>query len=379
MDFELSDEQRLLQETVARFMADRYDFEARRKYMAQPLGYDPAIWAQYAELGLLALPFAEEDGGMGGDAVEMLIVMEEMGKALALEPFVSTVVLCGAALRHGATPEQRASLVESIVGGELVMAFAHAEAAARYDIAHVETQAKKNGDAWSLEGDKTLVLHGGAADKLIVSARVSGAAGDEGGVGLFVVDARGAGVQIRDYPTQDGMRAAEVSLSGAAGELLGGSTDAMPVIRRVIDEGTAALCSEAVGAMDKSLWLTIEYIKTREQFGRPIGSFQVLQHRGSEMFVELELSRSISMYAAISSRSDDAAERARALSAAKVQINLSSRAIGQAAIQMHGGVGMTMEYQIGHYFKRLSIIEKMYGDMDYHRGRLGETGGPLQA
>ncbi len=379
MDFELSEEQRLLQETVARFLGDKYDFETRNGYMARPEGYDPAVWAQMAELGLLALPFAEDDGGMGGGAVEMLIVMEEMGKALVVDPYLSTVVLCGAAIRHGASPEQRATLVEQIAGGELVMAFAHSEAAARYNIGHVETRAVKNGEGWSLEGDKTLVLNGGAADKFIVSARVSGAAGDEGGVGLFIVDAKGAGVQIRDYPTQDGMRAAEVSLSGAPGELLGASTDAMGVIRRVIDEGSAAICSEAVGAMDKALWLTVEYIKTREQFGRALSTFQVLQHRGSEMFVELELSRSISMYAAISSRSDDPAERARALSAAKVQVNLSSRILGQAAIQMHGGVGVTMEDQIGHYFKRLSIIEKTYGDTDYHRRQLDQVGSLLDA
>ena len=375
MDFELSEEQQLLKDMVARLMQDRYEFEKRKKYMAEPMGFSEEMWAGYAEQGLLAVPFAEEDGGIGGGPVDLMIVMEEMGKGLALEPYLPTVVIGGSILRTTATAEQRSRLAEEIIGGACKLAFAHTEADARYNIAYVGTKATQAGDAWTLDGAKTLVMYGGAADKLIVSARVSGSAGDEAGVGLFLVDPKSDGVSVRDYPTQDGLRAAEITFEGAKAELLGETPDAMGAIRQAVDEAIAALCAEAVGAMQKSLDLTVQYIKEREQFGRPIGSFQGLQFQASEMFVALELARSMMMYAAMATREEDPKERSRAISAAKLQIGRSLKSLGEKAIQLHGGVGMTMEYAIGHYFKRLSIIDRTYGDTDFHLSELDRMGG----
>ncbi|MGM0583612.1 MAG: acyl-CoA dehydrogenase family protein [Pseudomonadota bacterium] len=375
MDFELSEEQQLLKDMVGRFMQDRYGFEDRKKYMAEPQGFSEVIWNGYAEQGLLGLTIPEEDGGIGGGTVDVMIVMEEMGKALALEPYLPTVVIGGSVLRNAATAEQRGRLAPEIMGGACKLAFAHQEAPARYNLGWVETKATRSGDKWTLDGEKTLVLYGGAADRFIVSARESGSADDEAGVGLFLVDAKAEGVSVRDYPTQDGLRAAEVSLSGAPAELLGEKADSMPALRKAADEATAALLAEAVGAMEKSLWLTVEYVKEREQFGRPIGSFQGLQFQGADMFVELELARSMMMYAAMAAQETDAASRAAQISAAKIQIGRSGRVVGERAIQLHGGVGMTMEYAIGHYFKRISIIEKMFGDTDHHLRELDRMGG----
>ncbi|MGR3783642.1 MAG: acyl-CoA dehydrogenase family protein [Albimonas sp.] len=376
MDFELSEEQQLLKDMAGRFMQDRYGFETRGKYMKEPLGFDPAIWEAYAEQGLLALPFAEEDGGIGGGGVEVMIVMEQMGKALSLEPYLATAVIGASILRNGATDAQRQALAEEIIGGACKLAFAHSEGPARYDLAHVATRAEQSGDAYSLTGDKTLVLWGGAADKLIVSARVSGGVRDEDGVALFLVDPKAEGVSLQVYDTQDGLKAAEVKLEGAQGELLGETPGkAMAVIRQAADEAIAALCAEAVGAMEKALELTVDYIKQREQFGRAIGSFQGLQFQASDMFVELELAKSMAMYASMCARDPDPVERSRACSAAKAQVGRSLKALGERSIQLHGGVGMTMEYSIGHYFKRLSIIDRMFGDVDFHLQKLDEAGG----
>lgn len=378
MNFDFTDEQRLLEESVSRLMADRYGAEDRRKYIAGEGGFSADIWAAYAELGLLALPFAEEDGGIGGGAEEVMIVMQALGKALAIDPFLPSVVIASALLRHGASAEQRAEIVPGIVEGSARLAYAHGEANAGYRLSHVGTTARAEGGGYVLDGAKTLVLHGGTATGFIVSARLSGKVTDRDGIGLFLVDADAPGLSRRDYPTQDGMRAAEVTLSGVklpASALLGGSTNALPVIEAVTDEAIAALCAEAVGAMDAALETTVEYLKTRKQFGRAIGDFQALQHRASEMLVELEQARSMGMYATMMSRSADAAARARAISAAKLQIHRSARLIGQAAVQLHGGVGMTMEYQIGHYFKRLTMIEKAFGDTDFHMDRLADAGG----
>ncbi len=375
MDFDLSEEQRLLKDSVDRLLADRYDFEARRKHMAGDKGWSADIWAKFAELGILALPFSEEDGGFGGGATETMLVMESFGRSLVVEPYLATVVLGGGLLNAAASAEQRADILPGVIEGETTLAFAHAERQARYDLADIETKAAKDGDGWTLTGAKSLVLHGDSATKLIVSARTAGGRTDEKGVGLFLVDAGAKGVEIRGYDTQDGMRAAEVTLSGAKGEALGDPEGAMPAIRQVVDEAIAALCAEAVGAMEKSNELTVEYLKTRKQFGVHIGAFQALQHRGAEMFVALEQARSMAMFAAVMSRDSDAAERSRAVSGAKVQIGRSARFIGQSAVQMHGGVGMTMELAIGHYFKRMTMIDKMFGDADHHLGKVGAAGG----
>lgn len=378
MDFDISDDQRMLKDMVERLLADRYDFETRNKYRQSASGFSEEMWRQYAEMGLLALPFAEEDGGFGGGAVEMMIVMETFGAHLIVEPYFATVVLAGGVLRHTANTDQRAALIPHIASGELRMALAHAEPQARYNLASVETRAAQDGDGYVLDGRKALVLHGEAADKLIVSARTTGDAFDEDGISLFLVDADAPGLTIQGYPTQDGQRAAEITLEGvrvAADALIGGEGEGFAVIERVTDEAIAALCAEAVGAFGRMHALTLDYIKTRQQFGTAIGSFQVLQHASVDMFIELEQSRSMAMYATMMSRETDGSERAKAISAAKVQIGQSARILGQNAIQLHGGVGMTMEYAIGHYFKRVTMIDKLFGDADHHLKRLAALGG----
>ena len=376
MDFDLTEEQRLLKDSVDRLIADQYAFEQRKKYMAESSGWSQSIWNQYAELGLLGLPFEEKHGGFGGGAVETMIVMEAFGRGLVLEPYFATVVLGGGLLRRAGSDALRTALVPHIVAGKLKLAFAHIERHSRYDLADVSTTAREDGDGYVLDGTKSVVLHGDCADKLLVTARTSGDRRDRSGVGLFLVDADGAGVARRGYPTQDGLRAAEVTLSNVRipGDAVL-STDALPAIEHVVDEAIAALCAEAVGCMQAMHETTLEYLKTRQQFGRPIGSFQVLQHRSVDMLVALEQARSMAMFAAVMAGEEDAAERRRAIAAAKVQIGRSGRHVGQEAIQLHGGIGMTMEYKVGHHFKRMTMIDKLFGDADAHLETLAQLGG----
>ncbi|MEP7032228.1 MAG: acyl-CoA dehydrogenase family protein [Pseudolabrys sp.] len=380
MDFVLSDEQRLLKESVARLFADQYDFNARKNYREEPGGWSRKMWAKYADLGLLGLPFQEEYGGSGGGPVETMVVMETLGRSLALEPYLATVVLCGGLLRLGGSEAMRAGLLPKIASGDLVMAFAHAERQARYDLADVVTTARRDGDGYIIDGNKTLVLHGDSAGKFIVSARLSGGQRDRDGLGLFLIDAKAPGVSVRGYPTVDGLRAAELSLNGARSDAaIGDPGAAFPLIEQVVDAAMAALCSEAVGAMAAMHELTVDYMKTRKQFGTPIGGFQVLQHRAADMLIALEQARSMAMLSAMTATDDNVRERRQAVSAAKVQIGRSGRLIGQHAIQIHGGIGMTMEASIGHYFKRVTMIDTMFGDADYHLGLLAESGGLVAA
>lgn len=378
MNFDLSDEQRLLKDSVERLMLDSYGFEDRRMYQAEEHGYSKAMWSRYAELGLLALPFAEEYGGFGGDAVETMVVMEAFGKALILEPYFATVVLGGGILRHAASEAQKAGIIPAIAEGRTKLAFAYAEPQSRYDLFDVQTQAKKDGEGWILNGAKSLVLHGDAADKILVSARTAGESREKDAIGLFLLDSEVPGLARRGYPTQDGLRAAEITLVNVRVEpvnVIGDPTGAFPVISRVADEAVAALCAEAVGCFDKMQAITLEYLKTREQFGKKIGTFQALQHRAVDMFVELEQSRSMAMYAAMMAEESDATKRERAISAAKVQIGRSAKAIGHESVQLHGGIGMTMEHSIGHYFKHVTMIGTLFGDTDHHLGRLAALGG----
>jgi pimeloyl-CoA dehydrogenase small subunit len=378
MDFDLNEEQRLLKESVDRLMADRYEFEQRKKYAESSTGWSRELWGQYAELGLLGLPFAEEHGGFGGGPTETMIVMEAWGRALALEPFLATVVLGGGLLRRAGSAEQQGAILPKVADGSLVLAFAHTERQSRYDLADVATTAKRDGGSYVLDGEKGVVLHGDSADKLLVTARVSGDRRDRGGIGLFLVEAKAEGVSRRGYPTQDGLRAAEVSLSkvrvGPEG-VIGEPEGALPVVERVVDETIAALAAEAVGAMGALHELTVDYLKTRKQFGVPIGSFQVLQHRAAEMMIALEQARSMAMFATMMAAEEDEVERRRAIAAAKVQIGRSGRYVGQQATQLHGGIGMTMEYKGGHYFKRLTMIDATFGDADHHLRELARRGG----
>jgi len=375
MDFELSGEQQLLRDNVARLMKDRYAFEARKTYQSSPHGFSDDLWTEYAEMGLLGAPFPEDDGGFGGGPVETMIVMEEFGRALALEPYLETVVLCGALLKCAAPPERRAELIGAIASGELRLSFAHAERQSGFDLQDVGLSARKDGGAFVLNGEKGLVLNGDSADKLIVSARVAGGRRDREGIGLFLVDADAPGLSRRGYQTQDGLRSAEVTFAGVRVEpenVLGDPHGGLAPIERAADEAIAALSAEAVGAMSEALALTVEYMKTRKQFGVTIGSFQALQHRASDMVVALEQARSMMYFATMMASEDDAVARAKAMSAAKAQIGRSAKFIGQQAVQMHGGIAMTHEYKVGHLFKRLTMIDVAYGDSDLHVRRLAE-------
>jgi pimeloyl-CoA dehydrogenase small subunit len=378
MDFDLSEEQRLLKESVDGLLTDAYDFEQRKKYMKEKGGWSKAVWSKLAEQGLLGLPFAEADGGFGAGGVETMIVMEALGRALVLEPYLATVVIAGGFLRHGGSAEQKAAHIPGIIDGSKTFAFAQLEKNSRYDLFDVATTAKKKGAGWVIDGEKFVVLNGEAADTLIVTARTKGSQRDKTGIGVFLVPADAKGITKKGYPTQDGLHAADITFTGVevgADAVIGDPENGLALIERVADETRTALCAEAVGAMDESLKTTVEYLKTRKQFGVPIGSFQVLQHRASDMFVALEQARSMSLFATMAADFEDAKERATAVAAAKVQIGKSLKFVGQESIQLHGGIGMTMEAKIGHYFKRLTMIENTLGDADYHLRRVTESGG----
>ncbi len=383
MDFDLNDDQRLLKDSVDRVIADKYAFDHRRGFMAEPGGWSRAMWAQFAELGLLGLPFSEELGGFGGGPVESMIVAEAFGRGLVVEPYFATVVLGGGLIRRAADPAMQADLLGQVAAGELLLAFAHVERQSRYELNNVSTIARLEGSQengrWRLEGEKGVVLHGDTANKLLVTARTAGGTRDRAGIGLFLVDVPSEGVSIRGYPTQDGLHAAEVSLAGATGIPLGDPAGALPMVERVVDEALAFLAAEAVGIMESMHASTIDYMKQRKQFGRAIGDFQALQHRAVDMYVLLEQARSMALLATMMADDDDAVERHKAAAAAKVQIGRSGRKLGQEAIQLHGGIGVTMEYMVGHHFKRMSMIELMFGDADTHLEKLAEAGGVLEA
>jgi pimeloyl-CoA dehydrogenase small subunit len=381
MDFDLSEEQRLLKESVDGLLGDAYDFDARKKYGAEKGGWSKSVWNKLAEQGLLGLPFSEDDGGFGAGAVETMIVMEALGKALVLEPYLATVVIAGGFLRHGGSAEQKAAYIPAIIDGSKTFAFAQLEKNSRYDLQDVSTSAKKKGDGWVIDGEKFVVINGESADTLIVTARTKSNRRDAAGIGVFMVPGNAKGVAKKGYPTQDGLHAADITFTGVevgADAAIGDPDNGLPLIERVVDDARIAMCAEAVGAMDESLKSTVEYLKTRTQFGVAIGKFQVLQHRAADMFVAVEQARSMSMFATMASDFSDAKERATAVAAAKVQIGKSAKFVGQQSIQLHGGIGMTQEAKIGHYFKRLTMIENTFGDTDYHLRRVTASGGLIK-
>jgi len=373
MDFTLNEEQQLLKNSAERFVEQDYGFEKRREIVASVNGFDPDVWAQMAELGWLGLPFSEEDGGFDGTPVETMIVMEALGRGLMVEPYLATVVLGGGLVAACATADQKAVILPALIAGEIQLAFAYAEPQSRFDAADVTTTATKDGGKYLLNGHKAVVLNGGAADKIAISARTSGGQRDQGGISLFIVDADAAGLGIKSYPTIDGFRAAELELSNVAAELLGDIDDAYSAIEAVLDAGIAAIAAEAVGAMQILHDDTLEYLKTLHQFGQAIGSFQVLQHRIVDMYIELEQARSAAVMATLRLTDNDPAARRHALSAAKVQIGQASRFVGQNAVPLHGGIGMTDELRISHYFKRLTIITNQFGSVDYHLDRMANS------
>ena len=376
MDFSYSEEQQLLQESVSKFIQQEYSFDQRKARMKTKEGFARDTWQTMADMGLLSIPFSEADGGFGGNGIDMMILMQQFGNGLVVEPFLATVVLAGGFIQHGGSDAQKKSLLPKIIDGSTLMAFAHSEAKARYELKNVSTSAKKEGDGYVLSGSKSVVLHGDSADKLIVSARTSGNTRDEKGLTLFIVDAKAAGVTVRGYPTIDGLHAAEITLNNVkvgSDALIGRLDDALPLIRQITDIAAAALCAEAVGTMEALNNATLEYLKTRRQFGVPIGKFQALQHRMVDMIVNTEQSKSMAILAAVNAQSSDAAARRKAVSAAKSYIGKASKFVGQQAIQLHGGMGMTEELSVSHYFKRLTMIDLTLGDTDYHLERFASA------
>jgi hypothetical protein len=363
MDFSYTETQTMVRDTLARFLADRYDHEARMKIARSDAGWSPAIWKALAEeLGILAAPFGEEHGGLGGGPVENMIIMEELGRALVVEPYLSTVVIGGGIARELG----RDDLIAGIIGGAITAAFAWAEPRGRYDLAHVETAAKRDGDGWVLNGHKAVVRDAPFASHLLVTARTGGGQRDNAGISLFLVDNNAPGVVRRDYPTVDGGRASELYFENAqigAEALLGEADAALPLIRKIADEATVALCAEAVGVLKELHRQTQDYAQQRKQFGQPIAKFQVLQHRMVDMFMETEQAASMALMATL--KLPDPA----AVSMAKAKIGKALQFSGQAAVQIHGGMGMTDELAVGHYFKRATMIEGQFGSTDHHLQR----------
>jgi len=374
MDFDLTEDQSLLVDSVRRMLADQYGFESRKAHMKSTEGWSTAMWAAYAEQGLLGLPFDEADGGFGGGLIDTCLIAEQMGRALTVEPWFPTVVLGGGFLRR-ADAALRAEMVPRVADGSLKLAFAQVERQSRYDLFDVLTTAKRDGEGWVINGRKGMVLHGDSADRFFVTARHSGGQRERDGIGVFLVEARHA--TARGFRTVDGGRAAEVEFDQAPATLI--AEDGLPMVEAVVAEAIAALAFEAVGCMDMAHTMTLDYMKTRQQFGKPIGSFQALQHRAADMLVALEQARSMSFYAVQAAAETDPDERRRGGSAVKVQIGRSGRLIGQQSIQLHGGIAMTMEYACGHYFKRLTMNDSLFGGADHHLRALADDGGLVKA
>jgi alkylation response protein AidB-like acyl-CoA dehydrogenase len=368
----LNETQTMLQDTANRLLRDRHSFEQRNKMLA---GHAPGLWNDFAELGLLGIEISEDCGGADGSFADLAVVLEATGRHLVVEPFLSTVVIGAGLIAQGASGDARAALLRAIAEGRLKVALAHGEPRARYLLSHVETRARRTAAGFSIDGAKSMVLGANDADQLIVSARTSGATADAQGVSLFLVDAKAAGVALRPVQMIDDRGAAEVILTNVevpAGAVLGPLDGALPLIERAYDRGAAAVCCEAVGAMTAANETTLEYLKTRVQFGRPIGKFQALQHRMADMAMAEELARSMSFLVASAADETDAAARAHAISACKVQITEAGRTVGHGAVQLHGGIGMTMEYVIGHYLRRIVAAEKLFGDVDHHLSRFAD-------
>ena len=373
MKFDYSEEQQLVADSVRRFIAQDYGFEARRRIIASPEGWSRAVWAKLAEIGLLGLPFPAEHGGFGGRAVDLMSVMEAMGDGLLVEPYLATVALAGRLVARAGSDTQRAEAIPAIVEGRQVLAFAHTEDGARYDLAHVATRARKSAGGYAIEGVKRVVLHAPCADRLVVSARTSGADGDAKGVSLFLVDANAPGISIAAYRTLDELRAADVSFKSVqvpADARVGAEGEALAAIEEATDYAIALLCAEAVGALKFACDTTLEYLKTRRQFGVPIGAFQVLQHRMVDMVVSYEQARSMaSLACARVDTEPDPRERKRIVSAAKIKIADACRHVSQESVQLHGGMGMSEELKVSHTFRRLTMIARQLGDADHHLER----------
>jgi alkylation response protein AidB-like acyl-CoA dehydrogenase len=375
MDFSYSEEQQMLQDSIGKFISQDYDWDSRQAIAKSDKGFSAEHWQLFAELGWLTVPFKEEDGGFGGSAVDLIVMMEEFGKGLLVEPFLANTVLTGAALAEAASDEQKAQLLTPMMEGSLQLAFAYAEPQSRYEAANVECKAEVAGDQVTINGHKSVVLNGESAEQLLVSVRTSGATTDRDGISLIVVDANAAGVRRRSYANVDGQRAADIwfeNVTVPAANFVGEVGGAIEAIEVAIDKAALAVCAEAVGAMQVSLDKTVEYSKIRKQFKVTLSTFQALQHRMANMFIEVQQAKSILLMAAMEmDRLDGRAPKA--LSAAKSRIGKAARLVGQESIQIHGGIAVTDELDVGHYFKRLTTIQFSFGSTDYHTTRFANS------
>lgn len=372
LNFDLSPEQLLMKEAAERYLRDAYSFDARRRVLASDDGISREVWRRMGEFGWLGLPLSEAAGGLGGSPIDIMVLAEAMGRALVVEPWLASVLLAGRLVDRLGTAEQKRRVLQPLIAGEAFLGFAHLEADARFELADVRTSARRQGGDWGLDGTKTLALAAPLAEWLVVSARTAGASADPDGISLFLLRREAPGVSMRPYRSVDGHRAADLVFSSVAvpdDQLLGVAGGAFAAIERVVDEAVTALCAEAVGAMERANEITLEYLKTREQFGQKIGKFQALQHRMVDLFMEAELSRSIMIGATLKLHegTDDAKEM---ISAAKTRIGKAGKFVGTQGVQLHGGMGMTQEYPVGHYYRRLLAIETMFGNTAFHRARL---------
>jgi len=372
MDFSLNEVQSMLADSIEKFVANDYDFESRQKHSASESGYSEEVWQTFAELGWTAVPFSEEDGGFDGGPVDLMLVMEHLGRGLIVEPYLANVVLAGGVLKRAAEDAQKEKWLGPLIGGELQATLAFVEPQARYEINNVATTAVQSGDSWLLNGCKGYVLNGGNSDLIIVPARTAGAQMDRDGITLFGLPSDTAGVSIRDYETVDGQRAAEINLQDVnlpSDSVIGEVDSGFDALQLAIDDATLAVCAEAVGIMSVLTEKTIEYTKSRVQFGVPISSFQALQHRMVEMYTACEQSRSLMMWAAMTA-ADGGEDTRKAIHSLKYQIGVAGTRVGEEAVQMHGGMGVTWELDVAHYFKRLTAINLMFGNADWHLNRL---------
>ena len=374
MDFSFNEEQTLIQRQVAQFIQRDYEWEKRQALAKSELGFSSENWKIFADLGWLGISLSEESGGFGGSALETMIIMEEFGKGLVVEPFLETIVLCAGLIDSCGNKDQKSEILKKVISGEMHLALGFVEPQSRFNLADVITEAKKKGDGFVLNGFKSVVMNGPSADNIIISARISGKQSEEEGISLFVVDPKLEGVSLRNYPTVDGRRASEITLENVdvtSSCLLAEEGKGFKELEKAIDSATLAICAEAIGAMEVLYKTTVEYTKIRKQFGQAIGKFQVLQHRMVDMFMEYEQSKSL-LYMATIKQAEKAEDSKKAISGLKYQVGKAAKFIGQQAVQLHGGMGVTDELNVGHFFKRLTTIITIFGNTDYHLKRYSQ-------
>ena len=375
MDFTYTEIQTMLADSVGKFIDNEYDFDTRQAYAGSDKGYSEKVWSTFAELGWTAVPFSEEDGGFGGGPTDVMVLMQSLAPGLVVEPYLANIVLAGGILRRAASPDQKERWLQAIIGGELQATLAFSEPQARYDLASVHTTATPDGDKWVLNGTKGLVPNGGTADLLIVPARTTGASADEDGITLFAIDANAEGISRNAYATVDGLRAAEITLDGVragADTVIGEVGKGFATLDATIDDATLAVCAEAVGIMSVLKDKTVEYSKNRKQFGVPIGSFQELQHRMVDMLMACEQAQSLLMWS-VMKRDAEGDDCKRAVSSIKYLIGTEGKKLGEDAVQIHGGMGVTWDLDVAHYFKRLTAICTLFGNADWHLDKLADT------